>query len=197
MIMVWYVWLAAVAAAALAWLDRQGRLAMLCWGGAVLISAAPVMIVARANLLLLPAAFWGLLLAHILTRAWASARNLLWRGAIGGLILLGLALLAIGSYLFQQELRPNNLQWMCRNALILYDVVGEATVPVARRAAVQEQLDAFGISGVDDLSDRWRTMERMAQAEGRYGMNAQQEPFIPRFEFLPQFRLHPRCEPPR
>jgi hypothetical protein len=155
------------------------------------------MVVARANLLLLPAAFWGLLLAHVLVCAWASARNLAWRGVFSGLILVGLALPAIGSYLFQQELRPSNLQWMCRNALILYDVVGEATVPAARRAAVQEQLDSFGISGVDDLSGRWRTLERMAQAEDRYGVNAQQEPFVPRFEFLPQYQLHPRCEPPR
>ena len=197
MITVWYVWLAAVAAAALAWLDRPGRRALLCWGVVILISAAPAMVVARANLLLLPAAFWGLLLANVLACAWSRARHLLWRGVISGLILVGVALPALGSYLFQQELRPSNLQWMCRNALILYDVVGEASVPAARRAAVQEQLDSFGISGAEELGGRWRALERVAQAEGRYGVNAQQEPFIPRFEFLPQFRLHPRCEPPR
>jgi len=113
------------------------------------------------------------------------------------MIALGLALPAVSSYLFQRELRPANLQWMCRNALIIYNIGGNANVPAARSAAVQLQLDAFGISGPDDLSPRWRLLERRAQAEGRYGVGADQEPFIPRFEFMPQYELHPRCEPPK
>lgn len=192
----WFAWLAAAAAAAVLWLDRPARLAVLCWTGAVLISAAPAMVVARANLFLVPTAFWGLLLAQVLTSAWTHARRVSWRVVIVGLMLMGVVLPAFVDGLVQQELRPNNLQWMCRNALIVYNPEVVGVLPPERVAAVQEELERFGITGPDHLGRRWRALEQQARRDGRFGIGQDEQPFIPAFELLPHFRLHPRCEPP-
>jgi hypothetical protein len=113
------------------------------------------------------------------------------------MIVVGLGVPGYGSFLFQQELRPNNLVWMCRNATLLYGVAGPVTIPEVRRQSVQQDLAAYGIFDLAAFKERWPSMERKALAEGRIGVNAAGLPFVPRFQFLEQYGLHPRCEPPR
>jgi hypothetical protein len=197
LILLWDVWLVVMLVGAVFTLKGRARLIVLFWAGAALLAALPVLVVARTNLLLLPAAFWGQLVAHVLVELWRSPRLQSFRILSGALTLFALAAPAFGSFAFQQELRPNNLNWMCRNADLLYGVVGNATIPAARRESVQLALANFGITDLDSFKTSWRALDRKAQAEGRFGVNLQGLPFIPRFEFLPQFGLHPYCEPPR
>jgi hypothetical protein len=194
---IWLLWLAAVAVIGLRCLIRRDWTAVLCWAGAILITATPVMAVARANLLLLPVVFWGILLAHVLARAYSRTRTAIWRFILCAMALGGLVVPAASSFWLQQEFNPANLDLMCRNALFIYDLYGEPTIPPARRSAVQQQLAQYGIGNVDNFVSRWPAMERKAQSDARFGVNDQGTPFLPSLELLPQFRLHPRCEPPR
>ena len=196
-ISLWQAWLVGLAAAVVLVLDRDGRRMVLVWAGAIVIAAAPLLVVARANLLLLPVAFWGLLAAHVIGQLWRRRPSMRWRAFSCAMIIVGLGVPSNGSFMFQQELRTNNLVWMCRNALLLYGVAGPATVPAARRASVQPLLTAYGISDLSDFKERWPSMERKALSEGRIGVNVAGLPFVPRFQFLEQLGLHPRCEPPR
>lgn len=196
-ISLWRAWLGVLVVIGLFFLERRAQLIVLFWAGAILIAAAPVLVVARTNLLLLPVAFWGLLVAHVLAQYWRQSSAIGPRVFVSGMMLFALAAPAYGSLLFEQEMGPNNLTWMCRNAMLLYGVSGPVTIPPARRASVQQELTAYGMSDLSDFEARWPSMERKALADGRYGVNAQGLPFIPRFEFLPQFQIHPRCEPPK
>lgn len=192
----WDVWLAGFALAIVFLLKRAGRRAALFWAGAVLMGVLPILVVARANLILLSVAFWGLLVAGVLVEAWRNAQAWWLRGLALLMISVALVVPAYGSFAFERELRPANINWMCRNADLLYGVTGNATIPPSVRALVQADLSAFGINSLADFESKLPALERKAQADGRYGFNAQGLSFIPRFQFLPQFGLHPHCEPP-
>ena len=195
-LLVWNVWLATFLLLALLALKRPARWAALFWAGAALIGMLPVLVVARANLLLFPVAFWGLLVAKVLTEAWKRAGRAWLRGFVVVMTAVALAAPAYASFAFERELRPNNVDWMCRNAALLYGVMGKATVAPDVRASVQWDLSAYGITDLSTFESRLPALERKAHADGRYGFNAQGLPFIPRFQFLPQLGLHPHCEPP-
>ncbi len=196
LLLLWFIWLAALVIALFFALKAAGRYAALLWAGAGLIGTLPAMVFARANLLLLPVAFWGVLVAGVLVEMWRSWSRPILRSLAAGMIIFGLAAPALASFAFERELRPNNLNWMCRNANLLYGVMGDATIAPSVRAAVQADLSTYGIDNLTDFEGRFPTLERKAEADGRYGFNAQGLPYIPRFEFLPQYGLHPHCEPP-
>jgi hypothetical protein len=154
------------------------------------------LVLARANLLLLPVAFWGLLVASVLVEAWSNSGRPWLRVPVVGLTLIALAAPAYVTFAFQRELRANNINWECRNAALLYGVMGNATIAPDMRQSVQADLSVYGISDLATFKSRLPALERKAEVDGRYGFNAQGLPFIPRFQFLPQLGLHPRCEPP-
>ncbi len=195
-LLIWNIWLGVFLLVALFALKGAARYAVLFWAGAALIGMLPVLVLARANLLLLPVAFWGLLVAKVLTEAWRSSDKSWLRGLVVVMTVLALAAPAYGTFAFERELRPNNINWMCRNADLLYGVTGNATIAPGVRAAVQADLSAYGITDLSSFESRLPALERKAQADGRYGFNPQGLPFIPRFRFLPQLGLHPHCEPP-
>jgi hypothetical protein len=197
MIWLWIAWLGALVVSTIVALKRRAQLIALFWAGAMLIAAAPLLVVARLNLVLLPVTFWGLLVAHVLAQFWRQWSAVGWRVFASAMILFAVAAPAYGSFLFEREMRPNNLVLMCRNASLLYGLSGPAIIPPARRASVQDQLTTYGITSLADFEASWPSMERRALADGRLGVNAAGLPFIPMFEFLPQFGLHPRCEPPK
>ena len=196
LLVAWDIWLAVFLLVALLALKRPAWYAALLWAGAILIGALPTLAFARANLLLLPVAFWGLLVAKVLTEAWTSPGRPWMRGLVVALTAAALALPAYGTFAFERELRSNNINWMCRNADLLYGVVGNATIDPGVRDSVQADLSAYGIADLGSFQSRLPTLERKAQADSRYGFNEQGLPFLPRFQFLPQRGLHPHCEPP-
>jgi hypothetical protein len=85
---------------------------------------------------------------------------------------------------------------ICRNALFIYDLYGKPTIPFVRRSAMQEELARYRMGSADDFVNRWPAIERKARADGHIGVGEVGAAFLPSIEFLPQFRLHPRCEPP-
>jgi hypothetical protein len=196
LITLWRVWLGALLIMALVAVRRRGLPALLVWTGAVLIAALPAMVVARVNVLLLPATFWGFLVAVILTQFWDRFRAPAARVLAGGMVLFALAAPAYGSYVFQQDLRPNSLEWMATSAKLLYGVSGNATIPPERREAFQRQLSEYGISDLADFNVVWQRMNRAALAEGRLGPNSHGLPFLPRFNFMPALEVSPCCELP-
>lgn len=193
----WEVWLCILLIVSLVSLKRGSRVIVLIWSGAVIIAALPVMLAPRANVLLLPVTFWGLLVAHVLAQFWRQSPAVARRVFASGMIFFALVVPAYASLAFQQEMRPNNLAMMCRNATLLYGLSGPVTIPPARRVSVQEQLTTFGISDLANFKADWPIMERKALAGTHFGVNSQDLPFIPLFQFLPQFQLQPRCEPPK
>jgi len=196
LLLFWNIWLTVFLLVALLALKRPACYAALFWAGAILIGALSTVAFARANLLLLPVAFWGLLVAKVLSEAWTNPGRLWMRGLVTALTVAALALPAYGTFAFERELRSNNVNWMCRNADLLYGVMGNATIAPDVRASVQADLSAYGITDPASFQSRLPALERKAQADGRYGFNESGLPFVPRFQFLPQMGLHPHCEPP-
>jgi hypothetical protein len=195
LISLWRVWLGALLATGLVAVRRRALPSVIVWSGAVLIAALPAMVVARVNVLLLPATFWGFLVAKVLAEFWTQFHAPIWRVLSSGMILFALAAPAYGSFIFEQDIRVNSLDWMASSAKLLYGLTGHVTIPPARREAVQQELQMYGISDVGIFNVRWQRMNREALAEGRFGVNPQGLPFLPRFNFMPAFEVHPCCTP--
>ncbi len=185
LIWLWNIWLGGLLTMAVILLKRPQQMQVLFWAGAALIAALPVLMTARANLLLLPVTFWGFLAATVLAEFWRQALTVGWRVCTIGMIVFALAAPAYGSIVFQQEQRLSSLIWVCGHVELTYGDAAGATIPETRREAAREPLNRYGIYSLSDYETEWPKLIREAKNAGRYGVNQQGLPFIPRFDFLP------------
>jgi hypothetical protein len=192
-IRLWNIWLGALAVAALVALRRAQRGQMLFWAATGFVSALPLMVTARANLLLLPVTFWGLLVATALAGFLHQSLTLAPRTCAVALTVLAVAAPAYASFLFQQEQQPGNLAWVCGNEEFIYGDWSHATIPEVRRESVQTELSAYGISSSQHFETLWRGLIRQARGKGRIGANQQGLTFIPRFDFMPLYAQEWNC----
>lgn len=189
----WYAWLVGLLLIAILLLSRPQKKEILIWAGASLIAVLPLLESARANLLLLGVMFWGFLVAGVLSGLWQRPGPPALRFLAVGMTIFALAAPAYASLRFMQEQRPDNLDWMCEQALVVY--TPQASIPEARRKEVQRQLQTYGISSGSDSMTELSLLQLEARRNGRYSPNPGGLPFIPRFDFMPNFPVEWRCLP--
>jgi hypothetical protein len=178
----WLICLGFVAAIFLFVLPRAIRTQGWVWLVAVLISALPGLTLPRTNLLLFAVTFWGLFLGTVLVE---FAR----RSRVSALVAAGVMVFVLvtsgwGSVVLQQDSSPANLDWICGNTAWVYGDFSQASVPVARREQMRQQLSQYGIAVPADVGGRLPALVQEAVASSRYGVNAEGKPFVPRLSFI-------------
>ncbi len=195
LIWVWDIWLGSLLVIAVILLGRQLKAQVIFWACAALIATSPLLVMARANLLLLPVTFWGFLAATVLADFWRRSTTATLRAFALGMIIFALAASAYGSIVFESEQRENNLTWVCATTESIYGSVAAIgpTIPEARRVQVTQQLNQLRIFSLSDYNTQWPMLIERAMHRGRFGLSPGDLPFIPRFDFIPEYPSQWHC----
>jgi hypothetical protein len=181
----WRVWLCVFVLLGVISIKGPQKEQVLFWFGGLLLATLPNLEFPRANLLLVPVTFWGLIITTVLVSIWRLSRATAVRSLVIVMTLFALAVPAYGSLVFARDLRVNNLTVICYNAGLEY--LPAATIPEARRKIVQDQLRAYGIHRKASLRTQFPKLVSDAVLGGRFGADQTNLPFVPRFNFLPTF----------
>jgi len=134
---------------------------------------------ARANLMILPAMFYGFFLGVVVT---AVAK----RGRYARVVVAIVSLLAVGgavraSRLEQRDLHPMSAGQIARDWMFISGRLGEATIPAVRRRVLEPKLAAIGLLEPTVDINAWRESVREA---GRLGPQPDGGVFVAGRSFL-------------
>jgi len=134
---------------------------------------------ARANLVILPAMFYGFFLGVVATGAARWGRGARVAVAIVSILAVGGAVRA--SRLEQQDLHPMSAGQIARDWTFISGRLGEATIPAVRREVLEPKLAAFGLLDPAVDINAWR---RSVLEAGRLGPQPDGGVFVAARSFL-------------
>ena len=173
-----YVGLAILGVIMTAWLPAGDRRRASLWLGAAVWASFIGIVLARPNVLILPAACYGMFLGEVFVGLARLRRALVPIASIVAIIAVGFAVQA--SRLEQLSLHPQSALQIAHEWEFVAGPYSGATIPATRREAIQARLTELGLASTGDVARFSATL----LDQKRIGYQADGGPFVPERPFL-------------